>query len=274
MNGTEERPIVRPFTKLFNFRDIGGLATADGRRMKAGVLFRSDDLSRLTLQDLDKLNQYGLKLICDLRTPDERQKKPDRLPPTVGLRTVHIPIYPFKEGEKLNQAKLIGMLLRKSAKSEFDAFNRAFYQSIAHQSTTQIQEVISLLSERSNMPALIHCTAGRDRTGYLSALIQLLVGVPMSTVLDEYELTNAYFQPRVRPFIRFMRWVTLFQIPPERFEDLLVVKREYLVRVLEEVVQTHGSMDRYVADVCGIDPSCVQRLKQLLLEEEAARSVV
>lgn len=81
------------FEKLYNFRDIGELLTEDGRRLKAGVLYRSDDISRLSKNDLVMLQKVGLKLICDLRTVNERKSKMYQIPKKWGTGVKHIPIY-------------------------------------------------------------------------------------------------------------------------------------------------------------------------------------
>ncbi len=85
-----------PLDGSFNFRDAGGLETRDGRRMKPGILYRSDELSRLSDGDLERLGGLGLRSICDLRAPGERRRRPDRLPPG-GVRPVHVPFQLLSE---------------------------------------------------------------------------------------------------------------------------------------------------------------------------------
>ena len=113
---------------------------------------------------------------------------------------------------------------------------------------------------------MIHCTAGRDRTGYISALIQLLVGVPYELVVEDYLLTNQFYESRLQKFIKIMRWLTFFQVLPERMKLILMAQREVLDEVYDNIIQKHGSIESYLCDACKIDHSVLQRLKNLLLE--------
>ncbi|SFJ14743.1 tyrosine-protein phosphatase [Thermoflavimicrobium dichotomicum] len=262
---TVERDVAKQFDGLSNFRDIGGLMTHDGRTMKSGVLFRSDELSRLTSNDLEKLKQFNIKVICDLRTPKECKSKPARIPHNEGIRIVNVPIH-HHETQEVSRLKLFGFLFGKSGGDDFDHFNREYYRRMAFECTAPINEIITLISEEKNLPALIHCNAGRDRTGYISALIQLLVGVPYETVLDDYLLTNRFYEQRLNKFIRYMRWMTLFQVSPDRMKHILQARREFLDEVIDEILKKYGSIEGYLIEACGIDQSCIRNLQQLLLE--------
>jgi len=144
--------------------------------MKAGVLFRSDELSRMTRRDLSNLREFNIKLICDLRTPEEcRKKRPRAFGRTV--RVVNIPMYEQAE-EDLGHTRLLGFLFGSDGGDRFDKFSRRYYHHLAFEQTARLGEVLTLLSREGSLPALIHCSAGRDRTGFVAAVIQLLAGVP------------------------------------------------------------------------------------------------
>ncbi len=198
----EIREVVHPFQRLSNFRDVGGLKTADGRTFRAGVLFRSDELSCLNAGDLVKLQGLGIELICDLRSPGESQKRRPSLPDE-SIRVVNVPIHE-QATQDGSRRKLLGFLFGRTGGDRFRGFSRDYYHHIAFGQTARFREVITLLSEEQNLPALIHCTAGKDRTGFLAALIQLLVGVPYEMVMEDYLRTNDYFGPRLEKFIKVM----------------------------------------------------------------------
>lgn len=260
----ETREAVHPFQRLSNFRDVGGLKTADGRTFRAGVLFRSDELSRLNATDLLKLQGLGIKLICDLRSPGESHKKRRPRLPDESIRVVNVPIHE-QATQDPSRRKLLGFLLGKTGGDRFREFSRDYYHHIAFGQTARIREVITLLSEEQHLPALIHCTAGKDRTGFLAALIQLLVGVPYEVVMEDYLRTNDYFGPRLEKFIKVMRVVTLSQVSPERMRLILMAHPEFLNEVHDTIVKRYGAVETYLREACGIDRDTLKKLKDRLL---------
>ncbi len=253
-----------PLDGAFNFRDAGGLDTGDGRTMKAGILFRSDELSRLSEADLERLEQLGLRSICDLRAPNERESKPDRLPPDAGIRLVHVPISP--QGKDLTRWQFFWLLAVNSRELDFESQLRKVYRHLAFACTAQIGEIVALISDPANLPAVIHCSAGKDRTGYVAALIQLLAGVPRETVIDDYLVTNRLIGSQAERYMRFLRWMSLFRISRQRLQPLLEVRREYLEEILDELLDRHGSIGGYLSEACGAHPDDLKSLERLLVE--------
>lgn len=97
------------FDKLVNFRDMGGLKTEDGRSLKTGVLYRSDDLSRMTENDLKKLDECRIKVICDLRSPKEHKSKQSRLLPHGRFKVMNMPLH--LEGTQASKRQIIDFFL-------------------------------------------------------------------------------------------------------------------------------------------------------------------
>lgn len=256
---------VSQFEKLYNFRDIGGHRTQDGSYMKEGVLFRSDELSKLTKNDVHQLMKLNIKLICDLRTQKEHLSKPAKVLANDSLQIINIPFQPH-ETHDTSRSKLLRFLFEKSGDIKFDHFIQDYYRSITFERTTQIHEILHLIAEEKNLPAIIHCTAGKDRTGIISAIIQLLVGVPYEKVQENYLLTNQHYGARLSKFIRVMRWGSFFTVSPERMKHILEAKAEYLDEIYEEILRQYGSVESYLSAACQIDKQVMNRLKNQLLE--------
>jgi protein-tyrosine phosphatase len=255
---------VIKFEKVCNFRDMGGFKTEAGGTMKTGILFRSDELSRLSFRDQKTLRQLNLKLICDLRTPSERKRKLDRIPGKYGIRIVNIPIYPHRED--FSRQKFIHYLNSKSDGYDFENLIKEYYRRFAFEQTDKLNEVISLLSHENNLPALIHCSVGKDRTGLMSALIQLFAGVPRSVVLEDYLISNSFIEERTKAMIRFLRFMSLFRISSAQLKPMLEVRSVYLNEILDEILQTYGTVEEFFTKACGIEQSSIQKLRNLILE--------
>lgn len=256
---------LSPFEKLSNFRDIGGLNTLTGRVMKAGLVYRSDELSRLTVGDVARLRGYGIRLICDLRSPKEVRRQPARRLSGEAVRVVNIPLLDPVTHEVSRKA-LLGFLIGADGADRFHEFSRNYYHHLAFEQTSRVGEVIRLLAEEENLPALIHCSAGKDRTGFVAALIQLLAGVPYEQAREEYLKTNDYFRPRVDRFIQVMRVFTLRQISTERMRLVMMAHGEHLDRVHGGILSRYGSMEGYLRDACGVDAAALRRFQARLLE--------
>ena len=260
----ERREAVSPFEKLSNFRDAGGLATADGRTLRTGMLFRSDDPSRMSGLDVLKLREFELKLICDLRSPKESRKKPPRLAPEMAIHVVNIPLHD-PETHDVSRTRMLGFLFGKTGGERFLEFCRGYYHHLAFERMFRVREVFTLLAAEDSFPALIHCTAGKDRTGLVTALIQLLVGVPYELVREDYLRTNEYFRVRLERLIRVTRAVTLHQVSTERMRVLMAAHPELLDGVYGEIVRKYGSVERYLLAGCEVDPGTLREIRSRLL---------
>lgn len=258
------RIVVHHFERLANFRDIGGLQTADGRMVRTGVLFRSGRLSRMTAADVGRLRAFGIKLICDLRAPPT--DLPRRLDGALRerARLVHIPLHE-QMSERESRTRLLGCLFGKSGEARFNALLRRYYDHMAFEQGPRIRELISLLAQDANLPALIHCAAGRDRTGFMAAVIQLLLGVPYAAVVQDYLLSNDYFAPVLDRIVLRFRLLTLFQVPRERLLLLLTANADILNDVHTRIMTQHGSIEQYLTAACRIDPATLERLRSRLL---------
>jgi protein-tyrosine phosphatase len=257
---------VRQLERLYNFRDVGGMPTADGGMSRTGLLFRSGELSKMTARDLDALQGLDIRTICDLRSTRESRKKPLRLAARHSVRVVHIPLHDEATADG-SRKKLFGFLLGKAGGDEFREFIREFYHHIAFERALRIGEALTLLAQAENLPAVIHCTAGKDRTGFLAAVIQLLVGVPYPRVAEDYLRSNEHVGPRLEKLTQTVRLLTLFRVSPERMRLILTAQPEILDDVHRKIIDRHGSIADYVSGPCRVERQTLEALRRLLLAE-------
>jgi protein-tyrosine phosphatase len=158
-----------------NFRDLGGYATADGRRVRWGRLYRSNDLSGLTPDDLEYLSRIGLKLVCDFRSDRERSQKPDRAiepepPLSLDLPVDAEGVDPGALQEKIRTGGIAALGTEK--------LMRTAYRSFVSDYSARWAVMLRRLAQPQSLPALVHCTAGKDRTGFAAHDEPLPRGLP------------------------------------------------------------------------------------------------
>jgi protein-tyrosine phosphatase len=177
VTGHEHRFV--PLEGAFNFRDLGGLPTSDGGTTRAGVMFRSDALHHLVPGDVDLLTELGMRTIIDLRSAVELERTGRGPLEETDMQWLHAPLSHGEAaaGRALPQALADGDL------------GRHYVTSLAERTET-LAGVIGHLAGRENLPAVFHCTAGKDRTGMVAALVLSLVGVPDDVIVHDYTLTD------------------------------------------------------------------------------------
>lgn len=255
-----------------NFRDLGGYSTRDGRRTRWGRIYRSGQLSELTDADLEYLSDLGIALVCDFRSPQERETEPDRLPTDPAPSVRELEIYtPGVDPSGLRDRILSGDLDGLDLGDFLVEANRAFVTEFAPRYRSMFEAIL----EGGNLPMVVHCTAGKDRAGVAAALILLSVGVPEQTVLQDFLLTNHYTAQRVEETLLGIRILSLFRTDPDRVRPLLLVEPRYLEAALESMRARDGSIEGYLEETLGLSSGDRTRLRELLLEplpgEEPAR---
>lgn len=249
--------------KLTNFRDLGGQMTGDGRKLRTGMLYRSSALSGATPDDLAIVRRLGVRVVYDLRSEAERRgERPQQEATALGVPVVSVPL---AGAEGMSRRQLLACLFAHDSEARFRAFSSAYYHQIAFDQAATIGAVFQLLAQEEGLPAVIHCTAGKDRTGLVAALVQLLVGVNYEAVVEDYLRTNDAYALRLRRFVRTVRMLTLNRASGERLQFMLMARREVLDQTHDLVVARHGSVAGYLTEVCGVAPQTLDTLRARLL---------
>jgi protein-tyrosine phosphatase len=250
-----------------NLRDVGGYRTSDGRLVRTSLVYRSSQLSGIGPDDLERLAALGLERDIDLRTAEEAAAVPDELPP--GVQRVWLSVFP--DGKPEGTASL-DMLLGNPAEANARVGNgrmdrllvRAYRGFVSLPSAKQAYgRLLASLAEPGGLPALFHCTAGKDRTGWAAAALLTLLGVPRETVMADYLRSNDYVIPHYAQVID--RFVAAGG-DPGIVAALFGVKPEYLEAAFDEVEGQHGTIEEYFAEALGIDADGQRALRAVLLE--------
>ena len=250
-----------------NFRDLGGYASADGRRIKWGVVYRSGELSQLSDDDVSRLGQLGIRTVVDLRSPEEVTARGEgRLPP--GAQVLPTPI---TSSDMF--AKLIPMFLKgdfsKVPPDLLDQVNRALVREF----TGQYANLLRVLSDPANRPLVFHCTQGKDRAGFGAAMVLSALGVPWETVLEDYLLSNHFRKQENDKMLDMIRGFASSQgegdgedIAFSRVEGLLYVKEQSLMAAHAEIIERHGDVEAFLTNGLGCSAEGLMQLRNELLE--------
>ncbi|WP_413532879.1 tyrosine-protein phosphatase [Empedobacter brevis] len=233
--------------KVNNIRTLGKLTNRDGRILKDSLFYRSANLHKL--KDKKKVNHFNIQHIIDLRTDDEISKKPDIILPHITYN--HYPAFTDKE-DQLNQAR---KLVLKGKVNSTDAYNRMikFYQEYPIENPEMIKTIITEILD-TDSPILYHCTAGKDRTGMISAFILKILNFDDETIYQEYLLSNNFRKPIVQKRLNKAKHLH-FLFPKadiKVLEKLSWIEEDYLKAAFNEIDKKYGSFENYMKIVLDI----------------------
>ena len=244
-----------------NLRDVGGYRTTDGRWVRMGMIYRSDQLDRLSDSDLGAMGDLGLALVADLRTASERSHEPDRL--SAGAEHLLLDVVADSKGSvggDMRQA-MATIAAGKGAEMLTEA-NRDFVS--LNSARSAYHTLLSRIGAEGAGPTLYHCTSGKDRTGWASAVILTLLGVPRETVMADYLASNDYLRVKNEATIAMLGRLPT-PVARENLEPVLTVRAAYIEAAFAEVDKRYGSFDRYVREGLGLDDAAIDRLRATLL---------
>ena len=253
---------LHAFEAIDNFRDYGDYATTAGRRVQPGRLLRSAHHARASDADLERLRRLDIGAVVDLRRPGERRDQPSRRPEGFtglvieggvddGAEAPHIT---FLKTADLTPESGRRFMAKTSRTLPFDAshldvFSR-YFQALADQ----------------DRAVVIHCAAGKDRTGFLAALTHHLLGVSRDDMVEDYLLTNTAVDlaGRAPGIAKQLHKVTGRIASDDAIVAFLGVEAAYLEAAFAEVEARHGSVDAYLRDALGVDTARRDRIVERL----------
>jgi protein-tyrosine phosphatase len=235
--------------KVTNFRTIGNIKNVDGRILKEGKFYRSAHLHKLKKRSFKTFENLGIKEIIDLRNSKEISQRPDVIPQNVDHKNYSV----FEdEGDQLDQAKKL-VLKGKVKGTDADQRMLDFYKTYATENPEIIKKIIHEILD-SEDPVLYHCTAGKDRTGIITALILTILKFDTATINNDYLLSNNYEQKMVQKRLHLAN--DLHFIYPKMdlnvIEKLSWVEKDYLKAAFLEINKKYGSIDIYIHQNLGI----------------------
>lgn len=241
---THERHV--PFDSVFNFRDLGGYRTVDGKHVQWRRVFRADGVHRLSIDDLAP---FGIRTVVDLRTLGERVERGHFLHDEVVSH--HLPM--------MERTWELAGVLPDADEADYLA---ARYLDMLETGPAAIAGTMQLLADTASLPLVFHCAAGKDRTGVTAALILSVLGVDDDTIASDYSLSST-------ATAQFIEWLRAER--PEAVADLESAPTAFLAspadamhRFLGLLRDAHGSTEAYLAEI-GVGPDVLAKVRRNLL---------
>lgn len=249
-----------------NLRDLGGYQTKDGKTVASGLVYRSNQLNGISESDMKAIAALNLKVDYDLRTAEERDKRPDEVPP--GAEYVWLDV--LADSPQAGPAQLEKLMQDpKEANAALGGGNveelfRGSYREFVSlpSAKAEFRNLFLGLGDEEKLPALFHCTTGKDRTGWAAAALLTLLGVPKDVVMEDYLRSNDYILPKYQEVIDgFVAAGGDENIPLA----ILGVKKEYLDAAFDEMQTQYGTIENYFSEGLGIDADQQQALRKLYI---------
>jgi protein-tyrosine phosphatase len=256
-----------------NTRDIGGYQTSDQRSLRWRQIIRSENLSRLTAKDFQKLEEIGLKTVIDLRTDHELKKAP-----TVWQGDNPPQFYHFPVGDSHNDwFNAQRKMMKKSRFTEKQALEHMMngYTMFAEVGQPSFQKMMDVILDPSNWPVLIHCSAGKDRAAVAVAIIMEALAVDREIIMEDFMLTNEIGRSEEKAVILAKEGRSAgggrgsARGPSaDAWYPIVGVQPEMLNAFYASIDEQHGSMDAFLTEM-GIDQEKRNALSASLTTESS-----
>ncbi|WP_116790132.1 tyrosine-protein phosphatase [Flavobacterium psychrotrophum] len=235
---------------IANLRNVSGITNTEGKKLKDGLIYRSANLHGLKPKLYDDFEALGIKQVIDLRTPAEIAKSPDNIPP--GVDYVNLAAFEDK-GDQLQQAR---KLVLHGEVTRTDAENRMldFYKTYAVERPEVIRDIVHRVLQ-ADAPLLYHCTAGKDRTGIITALVLKVLRFDDATIYNDYLNSNNLRKDIVYKRLKMAKRAHIIypKLDVGVLEKLSWIESGYLAATFDVIEQQYGSVDNYIHEVLQID---------------------
>ncbi len=253
---------LHPFDAIDNFRDFGGYPTADGRTVRTGRLYRSAHHARMSEADLAKLADYQIATVVDLRRPIERQRQPSLRPEGFAGQVIENDLDAAGEAPHITFLKQGNLTPDSGRRFMTGTYSRMPFAPTYHDLFARYFQALA----ETDSPVVIHCAAGKDRTGFLVALTHHVLGVGREDMMADYLLTNVAIdlENRAPSFAKQIEALSGQMPSQDAVVAFLGVEPAFLDAAFDAVEARYGSVDVYLEQVIGVDASLRARIVERL----------
>lgn len=247
-----------------NFRDLGGYPAEEGRKVAFGRVFRSECFDQVTEADVVTIEGIGLRIVCDLRSAEERAAAGWHWPVRPKPLVLNMDVNPGAIGH----AAFARMIEADPTTSGARIAMCNVYKLMPAAFAPHLANFFATLMVPDNLPAVFHCHAGKDRTGFLAAVLLTALDVPLASILEDFCRTDKVKNTESlrRYFLGRFAVNSSLKLDEEVASAFLAAHPDYLLAALDTISQDYGSMASYLKKVGNLDDRGYAQLKQALLD--------
>jgi protein-tyrosine phosphatase len=254
--------------RVTNFRELGGLPTSTGRRVKAGFVFRSGHWGRASDEDVEHLGKLGVGLVVDFRSEkDCAHEGEDRLP--TGCQQLSLAASDpagATDTRELIMSGDIETLREHFGGDRADAFMERGARRLVLDHTEVYAAFLSRLAEPECPRALFHCSAGKDRAGWAASSLLLALGVPVEHVSEHYLVSNRTYDTNKQHGILPQMDIEIVEL----LQPIMGVKADYLQASIDAACERWGSLDGYYREGLSLSETQLEQLRENWTEDAPA----
>lgn len=267
-----------PVSGMNNFRDMGGYKANNGKRVKWGVLYRSDHIHNATEDGLEYLRQLNLKTIVDYRSDNEVSKYPNpiihtgvtsfQLDPSAHVAELAAQFQSSKEDEDIN---LINKIIEQQKSGQLVDHSEVVYSQYrtfaeGKESKTAFSKMLTVLANPNSPASVQHCRGGKDRTGYGAMLLLGILGVSKEDLIQDYLITGKNREERNRVKMEGYRKLTTDEKVLDHLYSFIDTKSDFIEASINSIIDGYGSIEQYAISELDIDKEIIDRLREMYLE--------
>lgn len=225
---------------VLNFRDVGGIPSNGNGKIIKGQIYRSATVDNINNEDILRFRDFGIRTIIDLRAPKEVKKSRKNLKDIV---TLSLPL----DFQQTTRERLKPFLYKKGSEEILADISNKLYLDILDAAKPVLRQIMEFLVSGDGTPVLVHCQAGKDRTGIIIALILLALGVDRQLIREDFMKSNDELLPYFKKLLLIRKIITFGYFPSKRMLYVITVKERNINSVIERVESHYGGIEEYLA---------------------------
>ncbi|MEI6048184.1 MAG: tyrosine-protein phosphatase [Bacteroidota bacterium] len=251
-----QNPSDMNLKSVLNFRDIGGIVSDGDKKIKDGIIFRSANPDGISKGDIKKLHLLNIRTIIDLRAPHEHKRQKRSID---HIDRLSLPL----DFAQITREKFKPLLNKKNSEVMISDISNSLYLEILDATQQMFKDVMEVLLSSERCPVLIHCQAGKDRTGIICALILLALGAERQLIIDDFLKSNDALLPFFKKMVLRRKILSFGFFPSRAILFAITVRKRNIESVLDRIADHFGGIEAFLKD-SGVDTSRLTELKKKL----------